>query len=137
MNEDQKVKSPEGVESEGAPHERTQAEQALLNELDQEVSSSHDSAALQQGSSSSTEIEATVPGSNEWVGTLVERLEGEQPTAGSTGIRKKASKEFVAYCESEILQRRNAGDAFDEVLFEQAVEMTVRKLQILESGGAA
>ena len=97
----------------------------------------HDSATLQEGSSSSTEIEATVPGSNEWAATLTERFEWEEPTAGGTGIRKKASREFVAYCQSEMLQRRNAGDAFDEVLFEQAVEMTVRKLQTLESGGAA
>ena len=102
MNEDQKVKSPEGFESEGAPHERTQAEQALFNELDQEVSSSHDSAALQEESSSSTEIEATVRGSNEWTGTLTECFDWEEPTAGGTGIRKKASREFVAYCESEM-----------------------------------
>ena len=133
MNEDQKAMSPDGVESERAPHERTQAEQASHN--DREVSSSRDSAALQNGSSSSTEIDAIVQESNERVG--VERLEREEPTAGGTGIRKQASKEFVTYCESEIQQRRNTGDAFDEVLFEQAVEMTVRKLQTLESGGAA
>ena len=137
MNENQKVISPDGVESEGAPDERTQAEQALLNELDQEVYSSHDSAVLQDGSSSSAEIETTVPESNEWEGTLVERLDREEPTAGGTGLRQKASKEFVTYCESEILQRRNTGDDFDEALFEQAVEMTVRRLQTLESGGAA
>lgn len=137
MNENQKAISTVGVEPEGTPHERTQAEQALFNEHDQEVSSSQDSAALQDGSSRSTEIEAGVPGANEWAGTLIERFDWEEPTAGGAGIRKKASKEFLTYCESEILQRRNAGDAFDEVLFEQAVEMTVRKLKTLESGGAA
>jgi hypothetical protein len=137
MSEDQKVMSPDGVESEGAPHERTEAEQAPLYDLEQRASSSHDSSVLEDASSTSTEIEARAPGSNEPAGTVIESFDREEPTAGGTGMLKKASKEFATYCESEIHQRRNSGDAFDEVLFEQAVEMTVRRLQTLESGGAA
>lgn len=137
MNEGQKVMSPDGVESEGAPHERTEAEQASLNDHEQEASSSHESSVSEDASSVSTEIEATAQGLNEPAETVIESFDREEPTAGGAGILKKASKDFAAYCESEIHQRRNSGDAFDEVLFEQAVEMTVRRLQTLESGGAA
>ena len=138
MNEDQKVMTPDSVESEGAPHDRTQAEQGSLdNNLERGMSSSHDSPISQGESSSSTEVEANVPGSNERADVAVEGLDREDTTAGGTGILRKASKEFVTYCKSELDQRKNSGDAFDKVLFDQAVEMTSRRLQTLESGGAA
>jgi hypothetical protein len=96
-----------------------------------------DGVELEDASSDSAEIEATTPGPNEPAGAAIESFEQEEPTYSDTGILKKASRDFATYCESEIHHRRNSGDAFDEVLFEQAVEMTVRRLQTLESEGIA
>ena len=37
---------------------------------------------------------------------------------------------FNAYCEDEHERRSNSGEAFDEVLFEKAVKLAKRKLQV-------
>ena len=61
----------------------------------------------------------------------------EVEASKDTELLKRASKEFAAYCESEIHHRRNSGQDFDEELFNDAVDMTVRRLRALESGGLA
>lgn len=106
-----------------------------MNE-DQQVTSPN-GVAPEDASLVSAETEATAPESTERAGAVIERFGQEEPTPGDPGILKKASREFAIYCESEIHHRRNSGDAFDEALFEQAVEMTVRRLQTLETGGVA
>jgi len=37
---------------------------------------------------------------------------------------------FNAYCEDEYEHRSNSGEAFDEALFEEAVKLAKRKLQV-------
>lgn len=50
---------------------------------------------------------------------------------------QRPSEQFREYCTAELEHRRNAGAGFDEVLFQQAVELVVRKLQTLEAEGRA
>lgn len=50
---------------------------------------------------------------------------------------QRISDRFAEYCAAELEHRRNAGEGFDEVLFQQAVDLVVRKLQTLEDEGRA
>ena len=47
------------------------------------------------------------------------------------------SQDFKAYCEAEFERRRNSGEPFDEKRYREAMEMTMRKLQVLEEEGYA
>ena len=42
------------------------------------------------------------------------------------------SIEFQEYCEAELERRRNSGDEFDEQAFKDAMQMALKKLNILE-----
>lgn len=57
----------------------------------------------------------------------------DRPLASHTAERP--SESFAAYCAVQLEQRRNSGDAFDEALFAQAVDLVVRKLRIKEEQG--
>lgn len=50
---------------------------------------------------------------------------------------QRPSEQFAEYCAAELEHRRNAGEGFDEALFQQAVDLVVRKLQTLEDEGRA
>jgi hypothetical protein len=45
--------------------------------------------------------------------------------------------EFFAYCEAERDRLRNTGEPFDESLFNAAVDLALRKFQVLEERGAS
>jgi len=47
----------------------------------------------------------------------------------STDIRGPEAH-FAAYCEAELGQRLNSGEAFDESLFQEAVKLAKRKLRV-------
>ncbi len=49
--------------------------------------------------------------------------------------RKSTIEEFSHFCQEEKERRMNSGEGFDENAFEQAKELTLRKLQILEDEG--
>lgn len=46
-------------------------------------------------------------------------------------------KDFEAFCKTELDRRRNTGEAFDETLFEDAVDLVIRRLKALEERGQA
>lgn len=48
-----------------------------------------------------------------------------------------SAKELAAYCEAEFERRRNSGEEFDEASYREAMEMTLRRLQMLEGEGYA
>jgi len=60
---------------------------------------------------------------------------GNKPLQGSalTG----PISDFSSYCEAEFERRKNSGDAFDEAAYREAMEMTLRRLQMLEDEGYA
>jgi hypothetical protein len=45
--------------------------------------------------------------------------------------------EFFAHCQAERERLRNTGDAFDEPLFNAAVDLALRKFQAIEERGAS
>lgn len=45
--------------------------------------------------------------------------------------------DFQAFCETEIERRRNSGEDFDESLFDEAVELVIKRLQQMEERGLA
>ncbi len=47
------------------------------------------------------------------------------------------SEEFAAYCEAEFERRLNSGDEFDEAGYQEAMEMVMKKLVLLEEEGLA
>ncbi len=49
--------------------------------------------------------------------------------------RRTTIEEFTRYCQEEMQRRMNSGDDFDAQAFEQARELTLRKLQVLEDEG--
>lgn len=65
---------------------------------------------------------------------MSEELEGKplnlDKLEGSAG-------ELAAYCEVEFERRRNSGEPFDEASYLEALEMTLRRLQVLEGDGFA
>lgn len=44
---------------------------------------------------------------------------------------------FRDYCRAELERRRNSGEAFDEAMFNEAMALALRKLEILEDEGLA
>ncbi|HIP53706.1 MAG TPA: hypothetical protein EYH03_06830 [Chromatiales bacterium] len=46
-------------------------------------------------------------------------------------------QDFQTYCEIERERRRNSGEEFDEELFDEAVELVVRRLEMMEERGRA
>lgn len=61
-------------------------------------------------------------------------FKGSKPTS-SPKRRLIPSDEFSAYCASEFMRRRNADAPFDELAYQAAMDMTVKKLQLLEEQG--
>lgn len=49
--------------------------------------------------------------------------------------RRTTIEEFTSYCLEEKERRMNSGEDFDEQSFDEAKELTLRKLQILEDEG--
>ena len=47
------------------------------------------------------------------------------------------SQNFSHYCNMEFERNRDADEIFEEAAFKEAIELTLRKLQILEKGGYA
>ena len=47
------------------------------------------------------------------------------------------SEEFAAYCKAEFERRLNSGDEFDEAAYQEALEMAMKKLLLLEEEGLA
>ena len=58
------------------------------------------------------------------------------PTIGAVEVPPSAL-EFFAYCEAERDRLRNSGEAFDEALFNAAVDLALRKFRTLEDRGTA
>ncbi len=46
-------------------------------------------------------------------------------------------QDFKSYCKAELERRRNSGKEFDEDLFNEAVELVVRRLEVMEERGQA
>jgi hypothetical protein len=61
--------------------------------------------------------------------------EANQPPLDSDDLQGTAS-EFLEFCEEERDRRRDSGAAFDEELYQEAVDMVLRRLRNLEQGGA-
>ncbi|MDX2503542.1 MAG: hypothetical protein QNL62_03565 [Gammaproteobacteria bacterium] len=49
--------------------------------------------------------------------------------------RRTTIEEFTHFCMEEKERRMNSGEEFDEQAFEEAKELTLRKLKILEDEG--
>ena len=49
--------------------------------------------------------------------------------------RQTTIEEFTSFCYQEKERRMNSGEDFDEKAFEEAKELTLRKLQVLEDEG--
>ena len=49
--------------------------------------------------------------------------------------RQTTIEEFSNYCQEEKERRMNSGDDFDEHAFDEAMELTLNKLVILEEEG--
>ncbi len=49
--------------------------------------------------------------------------------------RQSTIEEFTYFCHEEKERRMNSGETFDEALYEEAKELALRKLQILEDEG--
>ena len=60
---------------------------------------------------------------------------GSKPFA--TSGPNAASEEFRKYCEAEFERRSNSGDEFEEAPYREAMEMVLKRLQLLEQEGLA
>ncbi len=49
--------------------------------------------------------------------------------------RQTTIEEFIHFCHEEKERRMNSGKEFDENAFEEAKQLTLRKLQVLEDEG--
>lgn len=49
--------------------------------------------------------------------------------------RQTTIEEFTRFCREEKERQMNSGEDFDEQAFEEAKELTLRKLQVLEDEG--
>lgn len=49
--------------------------------------------------------------------------------------RQTTIEEFTSFCHQEKERRMNSGEDFNEKAFEEAKELTLRKLQVLEDEG--
>ena len=45
--------------------------------------------------------------------------------------------DFQAFCETEVERRRNSGEDFDQSLFDEAMELVIKRLQLMEERGQA
>lgn len=54
----------------------------------------------------------------------------------AVGLASPAA-EFTCYCEGEFERRRNAGDEFDEAGYQEAMELALARLRVLEDEGRA
>ncbi len=62
-------------------------------------------------------------------------VQSDNPLSG--GEPQGSSRDFAAYCEAEFERRRNSETEFDEAAYREAMEMTLRRLQLLEEEGYA
>lgn len=60
---------------------------------------------------------------------------GSKPLQGSELVGPAG--DFSNYCEAEFERRKNSGEPFDEAAYQEAMEMTLRRLQMLEDEGYA
>jgi hypothetical protein len=58
------------------------------------------------------------------------------PAVGAAEVPPSAL-EFFAFCEAERDRLRNTGQAFDESLFDAAVDLALRKFKVIEERGAS
>jgi hypothetical protein len=47
-------------------------------------------------------------------------------------MKNRSADEFADYCAAEFERRRNAGEPFDEPAYEEAVQLALTKLRLLE-----
>jgi len=59
----------------------------------------------------------------------------DQTDARERDDHGNSSEEFLAYCEAERERRINSGEEFDEASFNQAMDLVLRKLKVLEDEG--
>lgn len=59
----------------------------------------------------------------------------DQATSSNTDDLGISAREFLTYCEAERERRLNSGEAFDPQGFDEAVEIVVRKLRVLDEEG--
>ena len=59
----------------------------------------------------------------------------DQATGSTSEDLGASAREFLAYCNAERERRLNSGEATDQAAFDEAVEMVLRKLQILAEEG--
>ena len=61
--------------------------------------------------------------------------EANQPPLDSDDLQSTA-RDFLEFCEEERERRRDSGEAFDETLYQGAVDMGLRRLRNMEQEGA-
>ncbi len=61
----------------------------------------------------------------------------EEPRPLNLHRSQLAPDAFAEYCVSERERRRNAGEGFDPTLFDETVELVLKKLRKLEQEGSA
>ena len=59
----------------------------------------------------------------------------EQTTRSNREDLGASTREFLNYCDAERERRRNSGEEFDSVAFDEAVEMVLRRLRTLAEEG--
>jgi len=64
-------------------------------------------------------------------------MSSELSTALSGTSLQGPVKDFETFCEAEIERRKNSGQPFDPSLFEDAVDLVIRRLKALEERGKA
>jgi hypothetical protein len=47
-------------------------------------------------------------------------------------MSNRPSEEFAKFCTAEFERRRNSGEGFDESAYEQAMQLALKKLRLLE-----
>jgi hypothetical protein len=60
--------------------------------------------------------------------------DSDNPSIDMSRLRG-SSRDFFDYCTDELQRRRDSGEAFDEAIFREAMELVLRRLQHLEEEG--
>ncbi|MCU7938860.1 MAG: nodulation protein E [gamma proteobacterium symbiont of Bathyaustriella thionipta] len=61
--------------------------------------------------------------------------DGASPKPLNMTERQTTIEEFTNYCHEEKERRMNSGEDFNESAYQEAKELTLRKLQVLEDEG--
>lgn len=65
-------------------------------------------------------------------------MSGEKQVNDSgSSVESGPSAVFITYCEAEFERRRNSDQPFDEAVYRDAMELTLRKIRALEEEGYA